>query len=318
MIVQMHSEPAGYALLAAAVARINIHDCLRSRELAADLHRRCVAAPGEGLRFRPGIPYLAPRWSTFAVLSGRAKEGPIEDESAGLAAAWAAAMCLFWPGRHVALRVDDELNVALQVDGTSFADLSGVPARTGAHTGSARVEATGGFSHGRMLVGHSRRLLKVRKDLMVEVQTDIAGLTHLLAGMAVVNIHDCARDSRLRDDLQRRSHAPAHQGFEYHRDPPYLPDRWTSFSVESEATDSDAPIEDDCEGKTANYAAASAIFTPERRTEVCIAQPEPGKMAHAFNRFNGRVFDGSVFNGMRSPPPDFYESGEHACIHVEI
>lgn len=322
MIVQVHTDPAGLALLLAALVRINVHDCSRDPALLEDLRRRCSAAPGVGFRYKPDATFLAPRWSTFAVLAGRAKGGPIEDDSTGIAAAYAAALLLFQPGRQVSVCSSGARKAALHVDDRPFdpATMHGAPAHVegSAGSGCAVVDAAADqLSYTRTIGMRTRSMERIRADLLVEVSTDIHGLTLLLGYLTLVNIHDCSRWSSLADDLRRRCYASAKQGFVYHRDPPYLPDRWTTFAVASEDTAPDDPLEDDCEGLAGNYAAGLALFEPGRVAEVCIAQPGPGRMAHAFNRVDGGLFDGSTFNGMTSPPPDFYESGERTCIRLE-
>lgn len=162
--------------------------------------------------------------------------------------------------------------------------------------------------------------------MLVEVNTDLHGVTTLLAFVAWVNIHDCQRRPELLADLERRCKAPPGVGFQYVRDPAWIglcpaPDRWSTFAVLAERTSSDKPIEDDCEGLAAAYAAAAWFWGRSHgrrpKIEVAIAQPRPGAMAHAFMRFDGQVVDPSVRNGMRAPSPDFYVTGDVVAVDLE-
>lgn len=161
--------------------------------------------------------------------------------------------------------------------------------------------------------------------MLVEVDTDLQGLTILLAAIVEINRHDCRRDPRLREDLERRILLPPRVGLEYRRDPAYLPDRWSTWAVLSKRTAPHQPMKDDCEGQASIYATAR-LEIEKKPIAVLIRQPDatayqPSPMAHAYNEIpeGGKieVFDGSVLNGMHAPPPEFYASGRVGRILLE-
>lgn len=159
--------------------------------------------------------------------------------------------------------------------------------------------------------------------MLLELDTDLAGVVMTLAHMAAINIHDARRDPETKEDLRRRVHAPPGVGFRYTKDPTRIglrpaPDRWSSYKVISKRSGADEPIKGDCEDLAAAYAAAFYLFYPETRVEVAIVQPLPGEMAHAFVRVDGRVFDPSVLHGMRTVPPiEFYSTGDLATLSLD-
>jgi hypothetical protein len=151
--------------------------------------------------------------------------------------------------------------------------------------------------------------------VLAEVDTDICGVTFILLGLAWVNIQDARRDPQIRAELVRRCTAPAGQGWKYTPDLPRQ-DRWSTVVPLLRRTPAKAPVRADCEDQTAAYATAIFLLEPQRVVEVSVTQPEPGKMAHAYLWVDEEVFDPSVLNGMRAPPPGFYGSGETSRIRL--
>jgi len=152
--------------------------------------------------------------------------------------------------------------------------------------------------------------------MLVEVDTNIRGAVLFLRALALVNVNDARRDSRVALELVRRCAAPAKTGWLYTRDPKDQ-DIWSSVVPLLGRTAAGEPIRGDCEDMAAGYAAAFALMLPECIVEVVITQPAPREMAHAYCLVDGLVFDPSVFNGMTAPPKSFYLSGETARMRID-
>lgn len=149
----------------------------------------------------------------------------------------------------------------------------------------------------------------------VEVNTPIRGLVQLLVALARMNVVDCEEDPALKKQLDRR--CSDRRLMRYERDK--NGDTWTSFGLLVERA-GEGPVEDDCEGLAAIYAAW--LFFRGERVRLCISQPRPKHMAHAYcevwdkERSQWRVWDPSVYHGMGDPGPDFYSRGEKHCCEL--
>ncbi|MBK8255691.1 MAG: hypothetical protein IPK82_23875 [Polyangiaceae bacterium] len=159
----------------------------------------------------------------------------------------------------------------------------------------------------------------------VEVATSIRGLVQFLVALAKANLVDCQSDTAVRDELHRRWETRA--SIVYTRDGRRSThgttrgtDRWTCFSLLRERAH-DKPIEADCEDLAALWAAH--LLLRGFRVALSITQPREGAMAHAYVRvFDGqqgawRVWDPSVWHGMKDPGPDFYTTGETFSCELE-
>ena len=162
----------------------------------------------------------------------------------------------------------------------------------------------------------------------VEVATSVRGLVQFLVALAKANVVDCQADPALRAELHRR--CGARERIKYERDTAgrrsgggrRAVDRWTCLSLLVERTSKDTPIEGDCEDLTALWGAHLLLMG--FRVAVCITQPREGATAHAYLRvFDDtlgvwRVWDPSVWHGMRDPGPEFYTSGETHCCELDL
>lgn len=164
----------------------------------------------------------------------------------------------------------------------------------------------------------------------VEVATSVRGLVQFLVALAKTNVVDCQADSALRAELHRR--CGARELIKYERDTAprrsgkgrRAVDRWTCLSllVERAGSDAEAVLEGDCEDLAAIWGAH--LLLKGFRVAVCITQPREGATAHAYLRvFDAelgawRVWDPSVWHGMREPKPEFYTSGETHCCELDL
>lgn len=313
MLFELRTTPYGASILIGAMVRCTVLDCTTAPKLLAELGERCR---GSGFVYKPGPKHWPERWSTFAVLSQRFEGRAIEGDSVDLAIAFGAAVRLFSPA--------SQLSVCLNTGGRAWLEVDGQPFDPAAHLGApalSREEHSSPEGRSAVLSGPSLGCVEavegeaVRRNLLVEVRTTLQGVTWLLGALADINLADCLREPQMNADLKMRCALPSAQGFLYRRDPAWMPDRWTSFAVHHHDAKSDV-YEDDCEGQASFYAAALAQ-QPGRLVEVAITQPEPGRMAHAYNKIDGEVWDPSVFNTMKPPPKDFYSTGETATVQVE-
>ena len=155
----------------------------------------------------------------------------------------------------------------------------------------------------------------------LEVATSVRGLVQFLAALAQTNVVDCTADAALGAELHRR--CEARPSMVYTRDSAHgggSTDRWTCFSLLAERAGKDGPIRADCEDLAALWAAH--LYLRGFRVALCITQPREGAMAHAYVRVFDteqgawRVWDPSVWHGMKDPGPEFYTKGETHCCEL--
>lgn len=103
---------------------------------------------------------------------------------------------------------------------------------------------------------------------------------------------------------------------EHFEDHPMVGGNEGAFVRHLDRTRAGQSIRADCEDLTMIHGAAFCLSGRDD-VEVCITQPRPGAMAHAYLRIGGRVWDPSVYHGMRKPNPKFYETGERACLPLQ-
>ncbi|WP_437679972.1 hypothetical protein [Sorangium sp. So ce131] len=100
MLVEVDTSLRGVCELLAALCRLNLLDARRDERIAAELVRRCTAAPGEGFRYR--LDRGSDVWSTFAVLLQRTAPGkPVISDCEDQTAAYGAAILLLEPRAEV-------------------------------------------------------------------------------------------------------------------------------------------------------------------------------------------------------------------------
>lgn len=162
----------------------------------------------------------------------------------------------------------------------------------------------------------------------VEVATSVRGLVQFLVALAKANVADCQADPALEEELHRRCGDRAR--IKYVRDTVQRRDgggtrsvdRWTCLSLLVERAPKDEVLQGDCEDLTAMWGAH--LLLRGFRVAVCITQPREGATAHAYLRVLDaeqgvwRVWDPSVWHGMRDPGAGYYTSGETHCCELEL